>query len=157
MSKIYELNEEEAFAFLVSRATAHLRASYEWVPSIAGELARQGSSIKTDNHPGFEGAGWMFTVDYGAFPFIDVPEDASFEELDYEEAFMGVSPRLCGAHKYAERFFKRSWVPNKTHEILGSEEVFRYARSIELSDGAARLHERLSRDPQLLQKHLGVA
>jgi|AntAceMinimDraft_1070359.scaffolds.fasta_scaffold92653_1 hypothetical protein len=157
MSKKYELNLHQTFRYLISDSTAQLRATYEWVPSIAEDFSQQGGTIESANRPVPRGPGWRVTLDFGVLPFIDVPEDASYEQLNYEEALVALCPTLCGAKDCVEGVFKKSWVPNRSHEIDGSEEAFQYALSIELSEGAAVLHERIALEPQLLQNRFGDA
>lgn len=157
MSQMYELNDEEALRYLLRESFAELRATYEWVPAIEEELARQGTESEAVGNTSRTGPGWMVTVDYGSVPFIGVAEHRSLSDLDYEEVVVALCATLGKAHGYVQRTFKDSWIRNRFHKIHGSEEMFSYALSIELSEGAARLHERLALEPQLLQKHLGAA
>jgi hypothetical protein len=157
MSRKYELSLDQSLRYFLSPTTAQLRATYEWVPSIAEDFTQQGGTLESDNRTAPRGPGWRVTLVFGLLPFIDVPEDASYEQLNYEEVLVALCRTLCAAKDYVEGIFEKSWVPRMFHEIDGSQEAFQYALGFELSGGAAALHERLALEPQLFQNRFGDA
>lgn len=156
MSEIYELSDHEALRYLLRETFAELRATYEWVPAIEEELARQDPQGEAVGNFLRTGPGWMVTVDYGSVPFIGVAEHRSLSDLDYEEVVVALCATLGKAHGYVQRTFKDSWIRNRFHKIHGSEEMFSYALSIELSEGPLMLHEKLAENPHFLLSQSGT-
>ena len=156
LSEMYELNYEEALRYSLSAASVEIRATYEWVPAIEEELARQGTRGEAVGNPSRTGPGWMVTVDAGFLPFIGVVRDTPLD-LNYVEALCALTATLEKAHQYVVITFKDSWIRNRSHLIHGSEETFFYALSMELSEGPMMLHEKLAEDPLFLLSQPGTA
>ena len=157
MSEENEQRLDEHLAYLVKRITAHLRATYEWVPSMAGEIARLNSTSGAGGRPIPEEPGWKVTPVFGAFPDTDLSDEGSFGEINYQGGLMALYPSLCEAHTFVDEIFEHSWVANRTHEINGSEKAFQKALAFEIFEGATKLHEMLAIEPRFLENLLDAS
>jgi hypothetical protein len=157
MSEMHELNDDKALAYLVNRITAHLRATYEWVPSMAGEVARMNSASNAGTPPPPEEPGWKVTPVFGAFPDTDLSDKGSSEEINYRGGLVGLFPSLCDAHTFVDEIFEHSWVAHRTHEINGSEKAFQKTLDFEISEGTTKLHELLVIEPRFLEDPLDAS